>query len=119
MASQMEDDSQTETQTQIIVPMLDGSSMTVSPPPPSGSKKKKELDLNELGYRMSWSQSRVFAGRTMFLQRALDAYRNKMRSSMMAAGTDVTTSAPHLETRAGKRKWLERNRRSKPSSPSS
>jgi len=50
----------------------------------------------------------------MFLQRALDAYRNKMRSSMMAAGTDVTTTAaPHLETRVGKRKWLERSRRSR------
>lgn len=76
MASQMEDDSQTETQTQIIVPMLDGSSMTVSPPPPSGSKRRKELDLNELGYRMSWSQSRVFAGRTMFLQRARKSRRS-------------------------------------------
>lgn len=70
MASQMEDDSQTEVQTQVIVPMLDGTSMTIAPPPPSGPKRKKEMDLNELGYRMSWSQSRVFAGRTMFLQRA-------------------------------------------------
>ncbi|KAG0136701.1 hypothetical protein HOY82DRAFT_536098 [Tuber indicum] len=119
MASQMEDDSQTEVQTQVVVPMLDGTSMTIAPPPPSGPKRKKEMDLNELGYRMSWSQSRVFAGRTMFLQRALDAYRNKMRSSMMAAGTDVTSTAPHLETRAGKRRWLERNRRSKPSGSSS
>jgi len=70
MASQMEDDSQTEVQTQVVVPMLDGTSMTIAPPPPSGPKRKKEMDLNELGYRMSWSQSRVFAGRTMFLQRA-------------------------------------------------
>ena len=49
----------------------------------------------------------------------VDAYRNKMRSSMMAAGTDVTSTAPHLETRAGKRRWLERSRRSKPSGSSS
>lgn len=43
---------------------------------------------------------------------SVDAYRNKMRSSMMATGQDVTVSAPHLETRAGKRRWLERGRRS-------
>lgn len=70
MASQMEDDTQTEIQTQVVVSMLDGTSMTVSAPPPSAQKRKKEMDLNELGYRMSWSQSRVFSGRTMFLQRA-------------------------------------------------
>lgn len=43
----------------------------------------------------------------------VDAYRNKMRSSMMAAGSDVATSAPHLETRVGKRRWMERTRRSR------
>ncbi|CCX07891.1 Similar to conserved hypothetical protein [Ajellomyces capsulatus NAm1]; acc. no. XP_001543648 [Pyronema omphalodes CBS 100304] len=107
------DNSGTEIHTQVVVPMLDGTNMTVPTPPPSSTKRKKENDLNELGYRMSWSQSRVFAGRTMFLQRALDAYRNKMRSSMMAAGTDVMSSAPHLETRVGKRKWMDRTRRSR------
>ncbi|KAF8242014.1 hypothetical protein K440DRAFT_566819 [Wilcoxina mikolae CBS 423.85] len=107
------DNNGTEIHTQVKVPMLDGSEITVHTPPPSSAKRKKENDLNELGYRMSWSQSRVFAGRTMFLQRALDAYRNKMRSSMMAAGTDVATSAPHLETRVGKRRWMERTRRSR------
>lgn len=71
ISSQDDPDAQgIETHTSIIVPMLDGSNMTVATPPPSNSKRKKELDLNELGYRMSWSQSRVFAGRTMFLQRA-------------------------------------------------
>ena len=66
----LDQDNGTETHTQVIVPMLDGSSMTVDTPPPSTLKRRKEHDLNELGYRMSWSQSRVFAGRTMFLQRA-------------------------------------------------
>jgi len=114
MSSQDDPDARgIETHTSITVPMLDGTNMTVAAPPPSNTKRRKELDLNELGYRMSWSQSRVFAGRTMFLQRALDAYRNKMRSSMMANGQDVVSSAPHLETRVGKRKWLERNRRSR------
>ena len=37
----------------------------------------------------------------------VDAYRNKMRSTMIAGGQDVST-APHFETRPGKRKWQER-----------
>jgi len=69
--------------------------------------------LNDLGYRMSWGQSRVFAGRTLFLQKALDAYRNKMRSTMLTAGQEVTSVAPHFETRVGKRKWLERSKRNR------
>lgn len=34
----------------------------------------KEVRLNDLGYRMAWLQSRVFAGRTVFLQRARKSY---------------------------------------------
>jgi len=102
--------------TMVQVPMLDGTEVEVATPKINRLKRDKEIALNDLGYRMSWSQSRVFAGRTMFLQRALDAYRNKMRSSMIAAGQDVVSVAPHFETRVGKRKWLERNRRSKRSS---
>lgn len=30
----------------------------------------RDVRLNDLGYRMAWLQSRVFAGRTVFLQRA-------------------------------------------------
>ncbi|KAK6359854.1 hypothetical protein TWF696_000987 [Orbilia brochopaga] len=97
------------------IQMMDGSNLDVSTPPPTKVRKDKEIALNDLGYRMSWSQSRVFAGRTMFLQRALDAYRNKMRCALIANGQDATALAPHLETRVGKRKWLERNRRSKAS----
>ncbi|KAK6542592.1 hypothetical protein TWF694_006537 [Orbilia ellipsospora] len=99
----------------IQIQMMDGSNLDVSTPPPTKIRKDKEIALNDLGYRMSWSQSRVFAGRTMFLQRALDAYRNKMRCALIANGQDATAVAPHLETRVGKRKWLERNRRSKAS----
>jgi hypothetical protein len=46
---------------------------------------------------------------------SVDAYRNKMRSSMMGAGQDVTTVAPHFETRVGKRKWNERIEKNKKS----
>lgn len=54
----------------------------------------------------------------MFLQGArfstlVDAYRNKMRSTMVAAGQDVTNVAPHFETRVGKRKWMERSKKSR------
>ena len=41
----------------------------------------------------------------------VDAYRNKMRSTMVANGQDVTTVAPHFETRPGKRKWQDRGKR--------
>ncbi|KAK8176878.1 hypothetical protein IWX90DRAFT_992 [Phyllosticta citrichinensis] len=96
--------------TLVPVPMLDGSEAKVPRPRMTRAKRHKEVTLNDLGYRMTWSQSRVFAGRTLFLQRSLDAYRNKMRSTMVAAGQDV---APHFETRVGKRRWLERSKRSK------
>ncbi|KZF23080.1 hypothetical protein L228DRAFT_261177 [Xylona heveae TC161] len=107
------EDGPTKGRTIVPVPMLDGSEVDVPTPCLGKRRRSKELTLNDMGYRMSWSQSRVFAGRTIFLQRALDAYRNKMRSTMVAAGQDVSTVPPHFETRVGKRKWMERDRRSK------
>lgn len=44
---------------------------------------------------------------------SVDAYRNKMRSTMVGAGQDVTAVAPHFETRVGKRRWNERVEKSK------
>jgi hypothetical protein len=54
-----------------LVPALstDGEADTAVPRLSRG-RNRKEMVLNDLGYRMSWSQSRVFAGRTMFLQRS-------------------------------------------------
>lgn len=43
----------------------------------------------------------------------VDAYRNKMRSTMVGAGQDVTQVAPHFETRVGKRKFLEWSKNAK------
>ncbi len=60
----------TKGRTMVPVPMLEGAEGEVAVPKISKSKRGKEVTLNDLGYRMSWSQSRVFAGRTMFLQRA-------------------------------------------------
>ena len=55
--------------TLVPVPMLDGSEAKVPMPRMNRARRNKEVTLNDLGYRMSWSQSRVFAGRTLFLQR--------------------------------------------------
>ena len=60
----------TRGRTLVRVPMLDGAEGDVAVPKISRSKKDKEKLLNDLGYRMNWTQSRVFAGRTIFLQRA-------------------------------------------------
>lgn len=91
------------------------------------AKRGKEEKLNELGHRMAWSQGRAFAGRTTFLQKSrkcknaesfdyvltsptVDAYRNKQRSALIAAGQEIDAIPAHLETRPGKRRWLERAR---------
>ncbi|GIZ45683.1 hypothetical protein CKM354_000884000 [Cercospora kikuchii] len=99
--------------TLVPVSLLDGSEAKLPVPRMTKSRRNKEVALNELGYRMSWGQARTFNGRTLFLQRSLDAYRNKMRSTMIAGGSDAATIAPHFETRPGKRKWLERNKRAR------
>lgn len=54
-----------------VVPVntVDGD-CEVAVPKLSRRKHDKENILNDLGYRMSWGQSRVFAGRTLFLQKA-------------------------------------------------
>lgn len=41
----------------------------------------------------------------------MDAYRNKMRSTMLAAGQEPGSIPPHFETRAGKRQFLDRRRK--------
>lgn len=56
--------------TLVPVPMMDGSDAKVPVPKVTRTKRSKEVTLNEMGYRMSWSQGRVFAGRTLFLQRS-------------------------------------------------
>ena len=53
----------------VPVPTLDGETR-VPKPRLTRAKRSKEITLNDLGYRMSWSQSRVFAGRTLFLQKS-------------------------------------------------
>jgi len=109
------EDGSTSSGGRIMVPvsLMDGSEAKLPVPRMTKSRRNKEVHLNELGYRMSWGQARTFNGRTLFLQRSLDAYRNKMRSTMIAGGSEAGTIAPHFETRPGKRKWLERNKRAR------
>ncbi|KAJ5191299.1 uncharacterized protein N7498_010284 [Penicillium cinerascens] len=96
--------------TTVPTPSLDGE-RDIDVPKLSRRRHRNEVLMNDLGYRLSWSQSRVFAGRTLFLQRSLDAYRNKMRSSMLAAGQEPSEIPDHFDTRRGKRRFLERGSR--------
>lgn len=69
---ELQESNPTEVRTLVPVPMLDGSEAKVPVPRMNRSKRTKEVTLNDLGYRMSWSQSRVFSGRTLFLQRSCE-----------------------------------------------
>ncbi|KAG4428286.1 hypothetical protein IFR05_016231 [Cadophora sp. M221] len=93
------------------VPLPDGGEAEVGIPRMRKSVRSKEVKLNDLGYRMTWHQSRVFADKTVFLQKALDSYRNKVRTTMESTGKDVAAIAPHFETRVGKRQWNDRSKR--------
>lgn len=53
----------------VPVNMLEGE-VKVPAPRITRTKRKKEIILNDLGYRMSWCQGRVFAGRPLFLQKS-------------------------------------------------
>jgi hypothetical protein len=59
-----------------VVPVLVGESEEgeVTIPRMRRAMRGKEVRLNDLGYRMAWLQSRVFAGRTVFLQRARESW---------------------------------------------
>jgi len=99
--------------TMVPVPMADGTEAEVATPKMRRLQRRKEVKLNDLGYRMAWHQSRAFSGRVVFLQRALDCYRNKVRASIENSGHVVMSSAPHFETRVGKRRWAEWVKREK------
>lgn len=95
----------------VKVTMAEGQEGEATIPRLRKSGRTKEVRLNDLGYRMAWLQSRVFSGRTVFLQRALDCYRNKTRAAIESTMADVHAVAPHFETRPGKRRWAGRMKR--------
>lgn len=56
----------------VPVPMVEVKEAELKVPGLGRRAKEKEDKLNDLGYRMSWSQSRTFAGRVMFLQKSCE-----------------------------------------------
>ncbi|KAG9622627.1 hypothetical protein KCV04_g13196, partial [Aureobasidium melanogenum] len=90
----------------VDVPLSDGSQTQLSVPEISKDLQAKECALNELGYRMSWRQAKTFNERTMFMQKSLDAYRDKTWSAIVASGQTDPCLASHFEIRTGKRRWL-------------
>lgn len=56
--------------TTVQVPLLDGLQTCLSIPRMSRGRRQKELALNELGYRMSWSQAKTFNERCLFMQKS-------------------------------------------------
>lgn len=115
----------------VKVPMGNGREQDIAVPNTLKTTRAREVKLNDLGYRMAWLQSRVFSGRTVFLQRAckchssigssdgmsstnrrlVDCYRNKTRVAVEGLHTDSKSIPQHYETRAGKRRWNKRMRR--------
>lgn len=55
--------------TSVPAPSPDGE-REIGVPKLSRRRHRKEVLLNDLGYRLSWCQSRIFAGRKLFLQRS-------------------------------------------------
>jgi len=58
----------------VQVPLADGGEAEVGVPRMRKSIRSKEVRLNDLGYRMTWHQSRVFADKTVFLQKACECF---------------------------------------------
>lgn len=58
----------------VSVPLPDGGEGEVQAPRMMKSVRAKEVRLNDLGYRMTWHQSRVFADKTVFLQKAREYF---------------------------------------------
>ena len=51
----------------VPIPLMDSESLEL--PRISKSKRRRENLLNEIGYRMLWSNGSTFAGRPLFMQR--------------------------------------------------
>ncbi|QSL66751.1 hypothetical protein MERGE_001137 [Pneumocystis wakefieldiae] len=60
---------------------------------------KKEQMLNEIGWKLAWLNVRLFENRPTFLQRAVDAYRNKI---------EIVTCEEKWGTRKGRKAWFNK-----------
>lgn len=58
----------------VKTPMAESQEGEINIPRTRRAIRGRDVRLNDLGYRMAWLQSRVFAGRTVFLQRARKTY---------------------------------------------
>lgn len=56
----------------VKVPIGEDREQEIAVPRMRKTARAREVKLNDLGYRMAWLQSRVFSGRTVFLQRACE-----------------------------------------------
>lgn len=65
-----QDEDGTTKSTSVLVPLPNSGEASIRTPRMRRSMRTKETKINELGYRMTWHQSRVFAGKTVFLQKA-------------------------------------------------
>jgi len=96
----------------VNVPMLEGEG-ELKVPALDRRARRKEEQLNDMGYRISWGQRRMFNDRVLFLQQSIDMYRGKMRDAMVAGGQEAESVAPLYETRRGKKRWVEGRGRGK------
>ncbi|KAI0203388.1 hypothetical protein F4808DRAFT_449317 [Astrocystis sublimbata] len=92
----------------VKVPVSTGGEGEVAIPRMRHSHRLKEVRLNDLGFRLAWLNGRPFAGRNVFMQRALDCYRIKTRKACEDINMDIKAVVPHFETRPGKRRWEDR-----------
>ena len=113
VADAAEDDEGEVGTTMVKVPMLEGRDGELKVPGLGWRARKKDDMLNDMGYRISWSNGRTFPDRILFLQQSLDVYRARKREALVARGQDVATVAPVYETRVGKKRWIESRKRSK------
>lgn len=58
----------------VPVQMLDKGEGRLNVPGLGRRAQEREDKLNDLGYRISWGQSRVFAGRVLFLQKSRESH---------------------------------------------
>lgn len=97
----------------VQLPLPDGTETSLPVPRMRKSHRVRESTINELGYRLSWQQSRIFDRKMVFLQKSLDAYRKLMCDLTVKAKADGKSQydisdSPHFELRRGKRRLLER-----------
>ena len=92
--------------TTVQVVLLDGSQSRLRVPRMSRMRRRKELALNELGYRMSWSQAKTFNERPIFMQKSRES---TMRPTDLMPVFNVLTlpnQSMHIATRPDPLCWL-------------